>query len=120
MHSEPILAKIKKEWHGTLKSYLIGFFISLILTSLSFFLVINRFFSKQILIYVVVGLGLLQAIIQIIFFLHIGQEKKPRLAMASLFFAILILFIIVAGSLWIMHDLNNRVMPNMQMEHTHD
>jgi len=120
MHGEPILEKLQKEWHGTLNAYLIGFFLSLFLTSLSFYLVINHSFEGSTLIYALIGLGVLQAIGQLIFFLHIGQEKKPHFGVIALAFTVLILLIVMIGSIWIMHDLNKRVMnmPKMNMETT--
>ncbi|MBA2367667.1 MAG: cytochrome o ubiquinol oxidase subunit IV [Candidatus Protochlamydia sp.] len=110
MSSEISLAQIQKEWHGTLKSYLIGFSASLLLTLASFFLVITRYLSGKSLIYAVIGLAFAQAICQLKFFLHLGQEAKPRWESLIFYFMILILLIIVLGSLWIMHDLNERMM----------
>jgi cytochrome o ubiquinol oxidase operon protein cyoD len=115
------LKEIKKEWHGSLRSYVIGFTASLLLTAVSFFLVITRIFQEQTLIYTIIALAIVQAIIQLLFFLHIGQEEaKPRWATLILAFTILILLAIVVGSLWIMNDLNARMMPNMTMEQSHD
>lgn len=108
------LQEIQKEWHGTLKSYLIGFLASFFLTAISFSLVITRLFSKQSLIYTIIGLAALQAIVQLLFFLHVGKEEaKPRWASIVFCFTALILLIIVIGSLWIMNDLNHRMMPDM-------
>ena len=45
MHHDLSLKEIKKEWHGTLKSYVIGFIASLALSSLAFFLVLNEVFT---------------------------------------------------------------------------
>ena len=114
------LKEIKKEWHGSLKSYAIGFIACLLLTTLSFFLVITKPFAVAHVIYALVGLALLQAIIQLIFFLHVGQEAKPRWNTLIFYFMVLVLLIIVLGSLWIMHDLDERMMSNMPMGMTHD
>lgn len=118
MKTEPILHHIQREWHGTLAHYIIGFIFSLLLTSLSFFIVVQRPFSENMLIYTVMGLALLQAIIQLLFFLHIGKEKRPRLELISLLFTTLILLIVVIGSIWVMNDLNMRMMPDMNMNMT--
>ena len=107
------LREIQKEWHGTLKSYVIGFLASFLLTAVSFFLVSIRLLPPQSLIYTIIGLAITQGIVQLLFFLHIGQEAKPRWETLALCFAVLILLIIVIGSLWIMHDLNGRMMPDM-------
>ena len=106
------LAEVQKEWHGTLKSYLIGFAASLLLTMASFFLVITKYLSGRSLIYAVICLAIAQAACQLRFFLHLGQEAKPRWETLIFYFMLLILLIIVIGSLWIMYDLNERMMPH--------
>jgi len=113
MSSELSLNEIKKEWHGTFKAYMIGFFSSLFLTGLSFFLVIERLFSEQNLMYVILALAIVQAIVQLLFFLHVGQEAKPRWESVVFGFTVLILLIVAIGSIWVMHDLKERVMPEM-------
>lgn len=116
MHHDLTLKEIKKEWHGTLKAYLIGFIICLLLSITSFFLVLSRLFSDQNLAYAIVALAIIQAIIQLLFFLHLGQEAKPRWETIVFFFMMVVLVIIAVGSLWIMHDLNERVMSDMNKE----
>jgi cytochrome o ubiquinol oxidase operon protein cyoD len=112
MH-EQSLQEVKKEWHGSLRSYLVGFFVSIILTACSFFLVISKALTSQWLMHGIVGLALLQAIVQLLFFLHLGQEAKPRWETVVFWFMVLVLLIVALGSLWIMHDLDNRVMSGM-------
>jgi cytochrome o ubiquinol oxidase operon protein cyoD len=115
MHSEPSLDQIKKEYHGSLTSYLIGLFASLLLTVSSFYLVWTSALSRHALIYTVIGLAIVQAAFQLRFFLHLGKEAKPRWESISFYFMLTCLVIIVIGSLWIMYDLNNRVMAGMDM-----
>lgn len=106
MHHEPSLKQIQKEWHGTYSAYIIGFIASLILTTLSFLLVAKEMISAPIL----VGLGVLQAAIQLRFFLHLGSEAKPKWETLIFYFMLLLLLIIGLGTLWIMNDLNERMM----------
>ena len=120
MSSELSLNEIKKEWHGTLKSYVIGFVVSVALTILSFYLVISETMTGHNLIYTIMGLALVQAIVQLHFFLHVGQEDKPRWETLVFYFMVLVLLIVAVGSLWIMYDLNERVMMNMTKEKSHD
>lgn len=120
MSAELSLKEMQKEWHGSLKSYVIGFFSSLTLTGISFFLVTMKVLSGQYLIYTLVGLAITQAIVQLLFFLHLGQEPKPRWETLIFCFMVLILLIITLGSLWIMNDLNERMMSGMNMEMPHD
>lgn len=120
MNHDFSLKEIQKEWHGTLKSYMIGFIASFVLTAISFFLVITRLFSEQILIFTIIGLAVAQAIVQLLFFLHVGQEEaKPRWASIVFCFTVLILLIVVIGSLWVMNDLNERMMPDMMRDMPH-
>lgn len=107
------LKETKKEYHGSLKSYMIGFIGSLALTLISFTLVITKLLSGHALIYSLAALALTQASIQLLFFLHLGQEDKPRWETMIFFFMLLILLVIVLGTLWIMSDLNERMMSNM-------
>ena len=110
MSEELSLNEIRKEYHGSLKSYLIGFLLSLLLTLASFFLVLNKTLSGKFLTYTLIGLALIQAIFQLLFFLHLGQEAKPRWETIVFGFMVLLLLIIVLGSLWIMADLDDRLM----------
>src|SRR5436190_1795215 len=61
MTADLSLKEIQKEWHGTFKSYLIGFFSSLILTGISFSLVITGALSGHHLIYTLIGLAFIMA-----------------------------------------------------------
>lgn len=107
------LKKIQRAWHGSLKAYVVGFVASLSLTLISFFLIETRLFSSNGLIYSLSGLALGQAIVQLLFFLHVGKEAKPRWETLVFLFMVMVLLIIVLGSLWIMQDLEHRVMGGM-------
>lgn len=120
MEHELSLKEIQKEWHGTYKAYAIGFVASILLTIISFSLVITNLITGQALVFAIVGLALVQAIFQLLFFLHVGQEAKPRWETLVFCFMLMILLIIAVGSLWIMYDLNQRVMSGMSMEKPHD
>lgn len=120
MHSELSLNETQKEWHGSLKAYIIGFVASLFLTILSFSIVITQLFTGPFLVYTLIFLALLQAIVQLLFLLHLGQEAKPRWETLIFCFMVLVLLIIAIGSLWVMNDLNDRVMSDMTKEMKHD
>ncbi len=109
MSHEPSLKQIQKEWHGTGTAYIIGFTASLILTSLSFLLVAKGLVTEKVLIV----LGIIQAAIQLRYFLHLGQEPKPRWETVIFYFMLLLLIIVAIGTLWIMDDLNARMMMDM-------
>jgi len=119
MEHDLSLKEMQKEWHGTLRAYVIGFTASLILTAVSFLLVITELFPEHLLSYIVIGLALAQAVIQLLFFLHVGQEAKPRWETVVFGFMVMVLVIVAFGSLWIIFDLNERVMTKMELQNTH-
>lgn len=98
------------QWHGTLASYLVGFLASVALTLTAYYLVVQHTLGRSGTIGAIVGLGLLQAAIQLLLFLHLGKESRPRWNLLFFFFMILVVSIVVLGSLWIMHSLGDRVM----------
>ena len=110
MSSELNLKEAQKEWHGTPKSYLIGFICSLLLTAASFILAAEKLLPTPILAWTLVVSALAQAVVQLLYFLHLGTEAKPRWELVTFYFMVLVLFIIALGSLWIMHDLDDRLM----------
>jgi cytochrome o ubiquinol oxidase subunit IV len=95
----------------TFTAYVTGFVWSLALTVVAYTLVVHHTFSSSILIAVVVGLALLQALIQLLFFLHLGRETKPRWKLFVFLFMVMVVAILVFGSLWIMANLNYRMTP---------
>jgi cytochrome o ubiquinol oxidase operon protein cyoD len=110
MENELSLKQMQKEWHGSGRTYVLGFSISLILTCLSFFLVHARAFDATLLILLISSFALIQAVVQLIFFLHLGKEGSPWWESVVFFFMITVLLIIVLGTLWIMSDLDARMM----------
>lgn len=106
--------KIENPMHGTFKTYLAGFLLSIVLTLLAYYLVEQHLLRGWTLITAIMGLGVIQALIQLIFFLDLGRESKPRMNMHVFLFMLLILVVIVWGTLWIMNNLDERVMPPME------
>jgi len=116
MSNEETLKSIQKEWHGSFKTYALGLVFCLLLTGASFSLVAFRLLTGSSLWISLVLLAIFQAAVQLVFFLHVGQEEKPRWESLLFYFMLLVLAIIVLGSLWIMFDLDNRTMLNMTMD----
>lgn len=115
MHDNLSLDEELKEWHGSARHYWIGFFLSILLTGVAFFLVMAGFKGSAIL-YTIIGLALLQAVCQMIFFLHLGEEAHPKWETGLALFMALVAAIIVIGSLWIIFDLDSRTMDGMAPE----
>lgn len=97
--------------HGSIKTYISGFILSLLLTFGAYYLVTAHLLSGSMLVGMIITLALVQMVIQLLFFLHLGQESKPRWNLIMFLSTIGIILTVVIGSLWIMSHLNYRMMP---------
>ncbi len=100
--------------HGSMKGYVIGFVLSLVLTLASFGAVMEGLVPKGMGLAAIVVLCVAQLVVQLVFFLHIGTSPDQRANTAIFICTGALIAIIVAGSLWVMHNANVNMMP-MQM-----
>ncbi|RDI39111.1 cytochrome o ubiquinol oxidase subunit IV [Falsibacillus pallidus] len=93
-----------QESHGSVKSYVIGFILSIILTIIPLVLTLKHVISGTTLIVSIVAMAVLQLLVQLFFFMHIREKDgdKPRYNVWALILGLFIVFVIVAGSMWIM------------------
>ena len=100
-----------------LRRYVTGFAGALATTIVAFVLVSNHALTGGWLVAALVALALVQLWIQLAFFLHVGEEAKPRWRLTALLFTAVMVLVIVIGSLWIMYHLNyNMMMTPQQMD----
>jgi cytochrome o ubiquinol oxidase subunit IV len=92
------------------RPYLIGFGLTLILTAIPFGLVASSALPRRTALPVIAAFAVVQILVHLRFFLHIGLRSTPRENLVATAFAAVLLFIMVGGSLWIMFDLNWRMM----------
>lgn len=102
--------------HVNFKTYVHGYALSILLTLMAYFAVVKHLLSAWVLVFVIAGLAVTQAIVQLVYFLHLGKETKPRWNMVVFLFMTMVVVILVFGSVWIMHSLSTRVMPPMDVE----
>jgi cytochrome o ubiquinol oxidase operon protein cyoD len=91
-----------QEAHGSLKAYVIGFVLSIVLTIIPLVLVLNNMMSKAVLIGTILIMAVLQFLVQLFFFMHIREGEKPQYNVMALILGIVFVITIVAGSIWIM------------------
>jgi cytochrome o ubiquinol oxidase operon protein cyoD len=91
---------------GTARNYIIGFSASLILTAAAYLLVSHKSLHGSWLTFAIISLAIIQLFVQLIFFLHLGRESRPRWNLTVFSFAAMVVLILVLGSLWIMSHLN--------------
>lgn len=85
-----------------MKEYVIGFILSIVLTIIPLVLVMNQMMSKTATIVTIMIMAVLQFVVQLVFFMHIREGEKPRYNVQTLILGLVLVFTIVAGSLWIM------------------
>ncbi|XID91187.1 cytochrome o ubiquinol oxidase subunit IV [Paenibacillaceae bacterium WGS1546] len=90
------------EAHGSLKSYVTGFALSLILTIIPIVVVMNGLLERTATMIVLLGTAVLQFVVQLVYFMHLKEEGKPRYNLMVLILGLVIVLTIVAGSIWIM------------------
>lgn len=110
MSEELSLKEMQKMWHGSLRAYLIGISSCLLLTLLSFSIVGFDLLRGGEALLAIYSLALVQGVLQLRYFLHLGEEGSPYWETLIFCFMLLILLVIVVGSLWVMNDLNMRTM----------
>lgn len=91
-------------------SYTIGFILCVFMTIWAYMAVTGSL-SRSAALAIISVLAFLQFVTQTIFFLHLGQENKPRWRLTSYLFMIMVVLILFAGSIWIMNNLNYRMTP---------
>ncbi|HMI41407.1 MAG TPA: cytochrome o ubiquinol oxidase subunit IV [Sphingomicrobium sp.] len=114
------------EQHDTLlsevTSYLIGLVLALVLTATSFYVASTLLLWGPGIAVGLVVLAIAQMGVHLVFFLHITSGPDNTNNVLALAFGVLIVLLIMAGTLWIMANLNANMAPsmelmNLQMQH---
>lgn len=98
-------------------SYTVGLALALVLTLAAFSLVFERTQaslikqSPAIFIPAILVLAMIQLVVQLVFFLHIGQGKESRWNAAMFGFTFTGILVVVVASIWIMNHLNYNMTP---------
>ena len=92
--------------HGSTKQYVIGLIISIILTIIPFWMVMDGGFERQPLILTVVITAIAQVLVQLVFFLHLNSSSEQRWNLIAFIYTILTIAILIIGSIWVMDYLH--------------
>ena len=99
--------------HGSLRDYLIGFFLSVVLTAIPFWLVMSGALADRTVTgLVITGFAAVQIVVHMVFFLHMNTKAEGGWNMLALLFTVVIVLIVLTGSLWVMYHLNANMMPH--------
>jgi cytochrome o ubiquinol oxidase operon protein cyoD len=98
--------------HGTLKSYVVGFVLSVVLTAIPFWLVMTGALGDvQATVIAIMVMAAAQIVVHVVCFLHVDRSGEGGWTLVALVFTAVILLILIVGSLWIMYHLNSNMMP---------
>jgi cytochrome o ubiquinol oxidase operon protein cyoD len=104
----------ERESSASYASYTVGLALAILATIGSFVVAqTNLLWPPGIPVGLIV-LALAQIGIHLVFFLHLGSGADSTNNILALAFGILIVFLIITGSIWIVANLNNNMMPMPQ------
>jgi cytochrome o ubiquinol oxidase subunit IV len=98
-----------------LLGYLLGLGLAVLLTATSFFIAGTDLVWQPSIPVAIIVLAIAQMGVHLVFFLHITTGPDNANNVLALAFGLLIVFLVIAGSLWIMANLNHNMMPMDQI-----
>lgn len=98
-------------WNVSYKPVFIGFFMSLVLAFGMYRIAAKQHLTGDLFGFTLFGLAIFQTLIQLVLFMQVGLESKPRWISVSLIFTVVVILIVIGGSVWIMNNLNYNLMP---------
>ena len=98
--------------HGSLRSYMIGFVLSVVLTIVPFYVVMAEVaLSLPMLLAIIFIFGGAQMLVHTHYFLHVNLKTDEGWQAMSIVFTAILIVILMAGSIWVMTHLHENMMP---------
>ena len=102
--------------HFTLRGYVTGFVLSVLLTALPFWVVMGKVFqTPAVTAAVILGFALVQIVVHMVYFLHMNPKSEGGWTLLALIFTLVLVVIAISGSIWVMYHLNHNMMPGMDV-----
>jgi cytochrome o ubiquinol oxidase operon protein cyoD len=95
--------------------YVVGLGLAILLTATSFFVAGTDLVWQPSIPVAIVVLAIAQMGVHLVFFLHITTGADNTNNVLALAFGMLIVFLVIGGSLWIMANLNHNMLPMDQL-----
>ncbi len=102
--------------HGTIESYVTGFVLSLLATFVPYYMVTKQTVTGSALLATILGFAVVQMIIQVTFFLHLGRGPKPNWNLYFYVATVGIILVVVGGSIMIINNLHYNMSPSDQIK----
>lgn len=99
--------------HGSVKEYVVGLILSIVLTIIPFGAVMDGSLGTGVTSVIVILCCIAQVFVQMVFFLHMNASSSQIWNTTSGLYVVFIVLFLIIGSLWIFEHLNH----NMLMGH---
>lgn len=122
MHVERDIAPGDEEQHSVgarIAGYVVGLGLALLLTATSFFIAGTDLVWQPSIPVALIVLAIAQMGVHLVFFLHITTGPDNTNNVLALAFGLLIVFLVVGGTVWIMGHLNQNMPPMDQFIRMH-
>jgi cytochrome o ubiquinol oxidase subunit IV len=97
--------------HSTVKGYVTGFILAIVLTVISFGLIMLKDKISEMALYAgLFGAAIVQMLVHLHYFLHLDRSTEQRWNVIAIGFTAILLFIFIGGTMWVMYTLNSRMM----------
>jgi cytochrome o ubiquinol oxidase operon protein cyoD len=98
--------------HGTFKSYMTGFVLSVILTAIPFWLVMGDVLNDTLKTGIIImALAAVQIVVHMIYFLHMNTKSEGGWTFMALAFTLTLVVVTLVGSIWVMYHMDQNMMP---------
>ena len=115
----PVLTTLEEDASSGLLIYTIGLILAVILTVTSFWVANTTLLWAPGIPLGLAVLAIAQMGVHLVFFLHITTGPDNTNNVLALAFGVLIVTLVVTGSLWIMSNLNDSMMPPAELMSPH-
>ncbi len=96
--------------HGSVREYVIGLLLSIVLTGIPFALVMFDLAGETLSIVLILLCAVAQIMVQLVFFLHMNGSSEQGWNTLSAAFVTILVAILIVGSIWIMNHLDHNMM----------
>jgi cytochrome o ubiquinol oxidase operon protein cyoD len=98
--------------HSSFSGYMTGFVLSIVLTAIPFWLVMAKVITERNTAVLVLGaFAVVQILVHMVCFLHMNGKVEGGWTLLSTIFTVVFVAIAIAGTLWVMYQMNAHMMP---------
>lgn len=102
--------------HGTMRDYVTGFVLAVILTAIPFAVVMSGGIgTERTTAFLVLICAVAQIIVHMVYFLHMSPKAEGGWTVISLVFTLIVLVIAIVGTIWVMYHMDSNMMPGMMI-----